>query len=133
MSRWLPNPGNTSGYAGEDCTTYGRYCVSDGEHLRTYTTALATRYLRSQDIRTSAWLDDFWMTNSRASRGLNPTGQKNAVREVVALALTIFYRCGYFMVFPKCSLELTTDLVFLGVVCETAHVDSTCRRTNCGH
>ena len=41
--KWLPNPGNTSGYAGEECTTYGRHCVSDGVHLRTYATALAMR------------------------------------------------------------------------------------------
>ena len=59
------------------------------------------------------------MTNSRATRGLNPTGQKNAAREAVALVLTIFYRCGYFMVFPKCSLKPTTDLVFLGEATDT--------------
>ena len=79
-----------------------------------------TQYLRSQDIPTSAWLDDFWMTNSRAARDLSTTDQKNAAREAVALALTIFYHCGYFMVFPKCSLEPTMDLVFLGVGCDTA-------------
>ena len=78
------------------------------------------QHLRSQDIPTSAWLDDFWMTNSRALRGLILTGQKTAAREAVALALTIFYRCGYFMAFPKCSLEPTTDLVFLGVDCDSA-------------
>ena len=78
------------------------------------------RYLRSQDIPTSAWLDDFWMSNSRATRDLSPTGQKEAAREAVALVFTIFYRCGYFMAFPKCSLEPTTDLVFLGVGCDTA-------------
>ena len=60
------------------------------------------------------------MTNPRAKRGLNSTDQKNAASEAVALALTIFYRCGYFMAFPKCSLEPTTDLVFLGVGCDTA-------------
>ena len=60
------------------------------------------------------------MTNSRATRGLSPTDQKNAAREAVALALTIFYHCGYFMAFPKFSLEPTTDLVFLGVGCDTA-------------
>ena len=60
------------------------------------------------------------MTTSRATRGLHPTDQKNAAREAVALALTIFYRCGYFMAFPKCSLEPTTDLIFLGVGCDTA-------------
>ena len=60
------------------------------------------------------------MTNSRDTRGLNPSGQTNAAREAVALALTIFYRCGYFTAFPKCSLEPTTHLVFLGVGCDTA-------------
>ena len=78
------------------------------------------QHLRSQDTPTSAWPDCFWMTNSRATRGLNLTGQKNAAREAVAFALTIFYRCGYFMAFPKTSLEPTTDLVFLSVGCYTA-------------
>ena len=78
------------------------------------------QHLRSQDIPASALLDDFGMTNSRATHGLSPTGQENAVREAVPLALTILYRCGYFMAFPKCSLEPTTDLVFLGVGCDTA-------------
>ena len=77
------------------------------------------QYLRSEDIPTSAWLDDFWMLNSRVTRGLSPTGQKKVAREAVALALTIVYRCGYFMAFPKCSLEPTTDIVFLGVGCDT--------------
>ena len=48
-----------------------------------------------------------------------PDGPKKAAREVVVLALTIFYRCGYFMAFPECSLEPTTDRVFLGVGCDT--------------
>ena len=78
------------------------------------------QYLRPQDIPTLAWLDDFWMSNSRATRDLNPTGQKKVAREAVALALTIFYHYDYFMGFPKCSLEPTTDLVFLGVDCDTA-------------
>ena len=78
------------------------------------------QYLRSQDIPISAWLDGFWMSNSRATRDLSPTGQKKAAREAAALALTVFYRCGYFVVFLRCSLEPTTDLVFLGVGCETA-------------
>ena len=78
------------------------------------------QHLRSQDIPTPASFDDFWMTNPRATRGLNPTDQENAARETVALELTIFYRCGYFMAFPKCSLEPTKDLVFMGVGCDTA-------------
>ena len=77
------------------------------------------QYLRSEDIPTSAWLDDFWMSNSRVTRDLSPTGQKKVAREAVALALTIVHRCGYFMAFPKCSLEPTTDIVFLGVGCDT--------------
>ena len=60
------------------------------------------------------------MTNSRATRGLSPTGQKNTARKAVALALATLYRCGYFVAFPKCSPEPTTDLVFLGVGCDTA-------------
>ena len=122
MSRWLPNPKSTSGCAGEDLTTFGRYCVSDNAPSRTYTTALSNavaQFLRSQDLPISAWLGDFWMSNSRATRDLSPTGQKKAACEVVALALTFFYRCGYFMAFPKYSLEPTTDLVFPGVGCDT--------------
>ena len=69
---------------------------------------------------TSAWLDDFWISNVWATRDLSPTGQHKAAREAVALALTVFYRCGYFMAFPKSSLEPTTDLVFLGVGCDMA-------------
>ena len=45
---------------------------------------------------------------------------RKAAREAVALALRIFYRCDYFMASPKCSLEPTTDRVFLGVRCDTA-------------
>ena len=59
-------------------------------------------------------------TISRTTHDLSPTGQKKEAREAVVLALTIFYRCGYFMSFPKCSLEPTTELVFLGVGCDMA-------------
>ena len=72
------------------------------------------QHLRSQDIPTWAWLD------VPSHTWPQPDRPKNAAREAVALALTIFYRCGYFMAFPKCSLEPTTDLVFLGVRCDTA-------------
>ena len=47
-------------------------------------------------------------------------GHQKAACEAVALTLTVFYRCGYFKAFPKCSLEPTTDLVFLGVGYDTA-------------
>ena len=78
------------------------------------------QYLRSQDIPTSAWLDDFWMSNFRVTRDLSPTGQQKAAREAMAFALTVFYHCGYFIAFPKYSLNPTTDLIFLGVGCDTA-------------
>ena len=89
-------------------------------HIYHSLSGAVAQHLRPQDIPTSAWPDGFWMTNSRATRGLNPTGQENVAREAVALALTIFNRCGYYMAFPKCSLEPIIDLVFLGVGCDTA-------------
>ena len=94
------------------------WCVSPYVH-HSLSDAVA-EYLRSQDITTSAWLDDVWMSNFRTTRGLSPTGQQKAARKVTALALTVFYRNVYFRAFPKCSLEPTTDLVFLGVGCNTA-------------
>ena len=60
------------------------------------------------------------MSTFRATCDLNPTGQQKTAREVVALELAVFHRCGYFVVFPKCSLKPTTDLVFLGIDCDTA-------------
>ena len=60
------------------------------------------------------------MSNFWATRNLSTTSQKKAAREAVAFALTIFYRRGYFMAFPKCSLAPTTDLVFVNVGCDTA-------------
>ena len=78
------------------------------------------QYLRSQDIPTSAWLDDFWMSYFRVTRDLSPTDQQKAARGAVALALTVFYRCGYFMYFSKCAQEPTINLKFLGIGCDTA-------------
>ena len=34
------------------------------------------QYVRSQDIPTSAWLDNYGMSNPRATRDLSPTGQR---------------------------------------------------------
>ena len=58
---------------------------------------VVAQYLQSQGIPTSAWLDDFWVSNFRATRDLSPTGQQKAAREAVALVLTVFYRRGYFI------------------------------------
>ena len=52
ISCWLPNPGSSSGCAGEKCTSFGRYCVSDGVPPRPYTTALATRSPNIYDPKT---------------------------------------------------------------------------------
>ena len=78
------------------------------------------QFLRSQDIPTSAWLDDFWISNFRATCDLSLTGQQKAAREAVAIELMVFYRCDYSGAFPKFSMEPTTDLVFLGVGYDTA-------------
>ena len=51
---------------------------------------------------------------------LSPTSQQNTAGEAAALALMMFYSCGYFVVFPKFSLEPAIDLVFLDVGCESA-------------
>ena len=58
------------------------------------------------------------MSNFRVTRDLSLTQQK-AAREAVALILTVLYRCGYFMSFQSAHWEPTTDLVFLGVGCDT--------------
>ena len=60
------------------------------------------------------------MSNVWATRDLSPIGQQKVAREAMALALTIFYRCGYFMALTKCSLKPTLDLVFLGIGYDTA-------------
>ena len=80
---------------------------------------IITIYLRPSDIPTSAWLDDVWMSNFWATRYLSPTGQLKAACEEATLALTMFYRSGYLIAFPKCSLEPTIVLVFLGIGCDT--------------
>ena len=78
------------------------------------------QYLRSRNIPTSAWLDNIWLSNVRVTRDLSLNGQHKAAREAVALALTGFYRCGYFMPFSTFSLEPITDLVSLGAGYDTA-------------
>ena len=58
------------------------------------------------------------MSIFRATRDLGPLDQQ--AHEAAALALTVLYHCVYFMAFPKCSLEPTTDPISLGVGCDTA-------------
>ena len=78
------------------------------------------QHLRSQDIPTSAWLDGFLDDELPSHTWPQPDRPKECSPRGGGRALTILYRCGYFMACPKFSLECTTDLVFLGVGCDTA-------------
>ena len=78
------------------------------------------QYIRSLGVPILTWLDDFWLSNRRDSQHDTSAEQAKAAHESLCLALTIFYRCGYFMSLKKCSLQPTTRLIFLGVVCDTA-------------
>ena len=63
------------------------------------------QYIRALGVPILTWLDDFWLSNRRSSQQGTPTEQALAAHESLCLALTIFYRCGYFMSFKKCSLQ----------------------------
>ena len=78
------------------------------------------QYLRSQDIPVLAWIDDFYLTNFRSTRHLEHKEQFQAAQVASYLAMSVFYRAGYFMSTVKCELIPTTRLVFLGVVCDSA-------------
>ena len=77
------------------------------------------QYLRLLDVPIAMWLDDFWMSNFRATETQSPAQQREVAREAASLALAVFYRCGYFMSIAKCFLEPTTRLVFSGTICDT--------------
>ena len=66
-----------------------------------------------------AWLDDFWLTNEKATHHGSSEDQARATHSATCLALTMFYKCGYFMTFSKCSLASSTRRVFLGVICDS--------------
>ena len=52
------------------------------------------QYLRHLDVPITTWLDDFRMSNFQATRTQSPAQQREAAKEVAALALTVFYQCG---------------------------------------
>ena len=58
------------------------------------------------------------MSIFRVTRNFGPPDQQ--AHEVAGPALIVLYHYGYFMAFPKYSLETTTDLISLGVGCDTA-------------
>ena len=78
-----------------------------------------SQYLRGKGIPTLAWLDDFWLTNERATQHESSEDQARAAHSAICLALTVFYKCGYFMSFSKCSLAPSTRRVYLGVICDS--------------
>ena len=83
--------------------------------------SVVAQHLHPLDVSIATWLDDFWMSNFRATKTQPPTQQREAAREVASLliALIVFYRCGYFMSIAKCVLEPTTRLVFLRIIFDT--------------
>ena len=64
----------------------------------------------------TTWLDDFWMSNFRATKTQSRAQQHEAAVEVASKALTVFYQCDCFMSITKCVLEPTARLVFLSSV-----------------
>ena len=84
MSRWLPSPGST---------TLGRYCVSDDvppPYMYHSLSDAVAQYLRSQDIPTSAWLDDFGCrnpheTSARPTIEGNPRGSGPRTHDLLPL------------------------------------------------
>lgn len=77
------------------------------------------RYLRSRDVPVLTWIDDFYLTNFRSTRSLEPDEQFRAAQAASFLALETFYRAGYFISIPKCELTPSTRLVFLGIICDS--------------
>ena len=75
--------------------------------------------MRGKGIPALAWLDDFWLTNEKATQHGSSQVQARAAYSATCLALTVFYKCGYFMSFSKCSLAPPTRRVYLGVICDS--------------
>ena len=78
------------------------------------------RYLRSRDVPVLTWIDDFYVTNFRSTRLLEPNQQFVAAQAAASLVLDVLYQAGYFISISKCELTPSTRLVFLGIICDTA-------------
>ena len=77
------------------------------------------QYLRARDTPVLVWIDDFCLSNFRSTKSGTPQAQFRVAQAATYLALSVFYKAGYFMSASKCVLTPTTRLVFLGVVCDT--------------
>eukprot|EP00904_Undaria_pinnatifida_P011838 jgi/Undpi1/7785/HiC_scaffold_23.g10258.m1 len=77
------------------------------------------RYLRSRDIPTLTWIDDFYVVNFGSTRLLEAAKQCEAALVATYVALEVFFSAGYFISLPKCEIDPTTRLVFLGIICDT--------------
>ena len=82
------------------------------------------RYLRSRDVPVLTWIDDFYVTNFRSTRFLEPNQQFVAAQAAASLVLDVLYQAGYFISISKCELTPSTRLVFLGIICNTAQCRS---------
>ena len=78
------------------------------------------RYLRSRDVPVLIWIDDFYVTNFRSTRLLEPNQQFVAAQAAASLVLDVLYQAGYFISISKSELTPSTRLVFLGIICDTA-------------
>lgn len=77
------------------------------------------RYLRSRDILTLTWIDDFRSTNFGSTRLLEAEEPFQAASVAAYVVLEVFFSAGYFISLPKCEIESTTRLVFLGIICDS--------------
>ena len=76
------------------------------------------RYLRSRDVPVLTWIGDFYVTNFRSARLLQPNQQFVAAQAAASLVLDGLYQAGYFILISKCELIPFTRLVFLVIICD---------------
>ena len=77
------------------------------------------RYLRSRGVPVLTWIDDFYVTNFRSTRLLEPNQQFVAAQAAASLVLDVLYQAGYFIPISTCELTPSTRLIFLGIICDT--------------
>ena len=76
------------------------------------------RYLRSRDVPVLTWIGDFYVTNFRSARLLQPNQQFVAAQAAASLVLDVLYQAGYFISISKCELIPSTRLVFRVITCD---------------
>ena len=57
--------------------------------------------------------------NFGSTRLLEAAKQCEAALVATYVALEVFFSAGYFISLPKCELDPTTRLVFLGIICDS--------------